>query len=155
MFKTHHYTKAEKIVRDHKLKIHSTCHASLPEGVPYRDHYGNYVTARTVYISTPETKDLPEKNQAYGRQVASIHDNRSSDLVDALLDIAENIVWVNKFKTGENYERYMTHDYRECYRGVSLDRYRRMWRDHLNTAQRAKKTLPAGLIKELEALLDD
>ena len=139
------YDPAERRARDAGLAVISVCHAALPAGVPCRDHYGNYVTAETVYIGSPGSR---EYNCAYGRSVHSIHQQVLPGLAEALADIAEALQVVGTFKTRAAYEEYYRPGCRHC---GDIDSMAVAWRDYVCTAERAKRCLPAGILQWLES----
>ena len=154
MIKLHHYTAAEWIARDHGLEVLQACPVSIPAGVPHRDHYGNYVTALSVYIGTAEQRDQLPKNHAYGLLIQSIHDN-SCSIAGALIDIAEKLVFDAEFSDRQAFEDYMLRgDINRAPVGYR-DQLRCKYRDFKNTAARAKKCLAPEVITKLEKLLED
>ena len=153
MIKLHHYTTAEHIARDHGLEVIQACPTSIPAGVPSRDHYGNYVTALSVYIGTAEQRDQLPKNHAYGLLVQSIHDN-SCSIAGVLIDIAEKLQFDAVFSDRQEFEDYMLRGDINAPVGY-LDQLRCEYRDFKNTAARAKKCLAPEVITKLERLLED
>lgn len=121
------------------LSVISVCHASLPPGVPCRDHYGNYVNAFTVYIGKPGSI---EKDCAYGRSVCSIHQTVSPGMGEALADISRNLRLAEQFQTRDQYEDYFLPSARPC----EVDQLRQAWRDIQNCSQRARRCLPPLLV---------
>ena len=162
MIKLHHYTTAEWIARDHGLEVIQACPVSIPDGVPNRrltwqqnrDHYGNYLTALSVYIGTAEQRDQLPKNHAYGLLVQSIHDN-SCSIAGVLIDIAEKLQLDAEFSDRQAFEDYMLRgDMNRAPIGYR-DQLRCEYRDFKNTAARAKKCLTPEVITKLEKLLSD
>ena len=154
MIKLHHYTKAEHIARDHGLEVIQACPTSIPAGVPSRDHYGNYVTALSVYIGTAEQRDQLPKNHAYGLLVQSIHDN-SCSIAGVLIDIAEKLQFDAEFSNRQEFEDYMVgRDINRTPVGY-YDQLRCEYRDFKNTAARARRCLAPEVITKLESLLED
>jgi hypothetical protein len=140
------YDAAERRARESGLALVNVCHAALPPGVPSRDHWGNYVTARTVYLGTPGTV---EKDCAYGRVVHSIHQQATPSMADALHDIADALLMVRTFADRAAYEAYFSAG---CRNSAERDAMATAWHDYSGTAQRATRCLPPELLTWLESL---
>ena len=154
MIKLHHYTAAEWIARDHGLEVFQACPVSIPAGVPHRDHYGNYVTAFSVYIGTTDQRDQLPKNHAYRLLVQSIHDN-SCSVAGVLIDIAEKMQLDAEFSDRQAFEDYMLRDDINRAPVGYRDQLRDQYRDFKNTAARARACLAPEVITKLETLLND
>ena len=154
MIKLHHYTRAERIAHDHGLEVITACPTSIPSGVPNRDHYGNYVTALSVYIGTSEQRDQLPKNQAYGLLIQSIHDH-SCSIAGVLIDIAEKLVSDSEFSDRQTFEDYMIGDDINRAPVGYREQLRCEYRDFKNTAARARACLSPEVIAKLETLLND
>jgi hypothetical protein len=141
------YDAARRIAADHGLTVISVCHASLPPGTPAKDHYGNYVSAFTVYIGKPGTI---EKNCAYARCFKPHTQLVDPGISEALSAIADHLAYWDKFGSRADYEAYYNSPNRlPEYQQQQL---RDAWCDHASTAQRAIACLPAELVAWLRGL---
>ena len=122
------------------LTVVSVCHASLPDGLPCRDHYGNYLTARTVYIGEPGTI---EKDCTYGRSVFPIHQTVEPGVDSCLFDVWEALHTIKKYSSCETYLEsvapYVSGP-------IQLEQARSHWFDRKSVADRARRCLPAELM---------
>lgn len=134
------------------LSVVSVCHASLPPGVPCRDHWDNYVTAETVYIGAPGT---PEKLCAYGRSVHSIHQQATPGLAEALRDICDALAVMDSFTSRAEYvDYYLGPNVGRC-PAHQIDQMAQAWRDYQCTAHRAVRCLPPELVAWLRSLYQE
>lgn len=51
------YDAARIRAEDAGIVVVSCCYADLPKGLPRTDHYGNHLTAQTIYIGQPGTME--------------------------------------------------------------------------------------------------
>jgi hypothetical protein len=143
------YDAARWQAEKHGLTVISVCHASLPPGTPSRDHYGNYVSALTVYIGKPGTV---EKNCAYARCFKPHTQLVDPGISEALSAIAYHLAYFDSFANRAEYEAYYNSPHKlPEYQQQQL---RDAWHDHSSTAQRAIACLPAELIAWLRSLRD-
>jgi len=153
MIKLQHFTKADWLARDHGLVVLSACAASLPAGIPLRDHYGNRVTATTAYIGTADQAGTLPKGLAYGRLIRSIHNQASPQAGDVLLHIAEQFELLSAYPTRESFEHFAIDclGFGRC-PADRIDEARQQWRDASNTVERAKRCLPEPVVSQLGEL---
>lgn len=142
------YDAAERRAREAGIAVVSICHASIPKGVPSRDHFGNYVMAETVYIGRPGDK---EKYCAYSCCVHSIHQRVEPSVADCLAGIAEALLYVNTFENRESYLDYYYFSLPGAARPYRIDDVINVWHDHVAVAMRARRYLPADVLAWLES----
>lgn len=143
------YDAARWQAEKHGLAVISICHADLPPGTPSRDHYGNYVSAFTVYIGKPGAVPY---NCAYARCFKPHTQLVDPGISEALSAIANHLAYFDSFADRAEYIEYFNSPHRlPEYQQQQL---RDAWCDHSSTAQRAIRCLPPELILWLRSLRD-
>lgn len=153
--RTHNYTRADWLARDHGLRVLRLTAAALPAGIRPVDHYGNWLTAETVWIGTepPATEDW--RAVAFGTSVHSIHQQATPGVGEALLDIAEAILQIEHYGTRAALEaEVLRYSYGKRGCGDALDNAATDWRDWQVKAHRARVGLPAAVFERLPGLFD-
>ncbi len=137
---------ARRLAKKHGLVVISVCHASLANGVPSQDGYGNYVQARTVYIGHPGTI---EKRCAFARCYSTIYQTVEPGIAEALSVIAGHLMYFDSFASRAEYETYHNTPYRLL--PHQQTQLADAWHEHSGTAQRAIACLPAEIIAWLRS----
>jgi hypothetical protein len=134
------FDAAKRRATDLGLTVISVCHADIPPGMPIQDHFGNYVTARTIYIGKPGTA---EKNCAYGRSVFPIHQAVDPGIDSCLLNIWEALNILRRFPDLEQY----LEAWRPSTSGTNrYEQVRDYWLDCKSIVDRAKRCLPDEIL---------
>ena len=143
------YSAADYRARKAGLAVLGCHYATLPPGVPARDHYGNYVQAQHVWIGAAELgkEAIGSADCAYATVVQSIHCLATPNLGTALAEIRRAILTVQEFPSREDYVAAML-PY-GCRDETMLSN---AWVVELDCALRAQRTLPTELVSWLISL---
>lgn len=144
------FSAADYRAREAGLAVLGCHYAALPDGVPTRDHWGNYVKCERVWIGPAAIgcDGIGSPGCAYADVIQSIHTIATPDLGTVLGIIRRSLLTLAEFPDRASYVAAML----PYARGTDPERIGDAWALDADCAMRAERCLPADLLAWLKSL---